>query len=140
MNIMMKYLTISLSIAILVIVKELNTCGHMKTFAASIDADGIQRVELLAGAYSFNPDHIVVKVNIPIELKVRKEPGIVPHNFIIKEPEAGLDIKESLSTEQKVIKITPKKTGTYPFYCDKKFLFFESHRKKGMEGFIEVTE
>jgi len=59
---------------------------------------------------------------------------------VIKEPEAGIDINESLSSEPKVIRFTPKKVGKYPFYCDKKLLFFEGHRKKGMEGIIEVAE
>lgn len=109
-------------------------------YKAAIDADGIQKGEVLAGEYFFNPDYIVVKVNVPVELKVRKEAGITPHNFVIKSPEAGMEVLESLDTEPKVIKFTPTKTGKYPFYCDKKLLFFKSHRQRGMEGTIEVTE
>ena len=59
---------------------------------------------------------------------------------MIKEPEAGIDINETLSTEPKTIKFVPKKNGKYPFYCDKKLLFFKSHRERGMEGVIEVTD
>lgn len=136
----MRYLLTGFTLFLLSVLTLLSAIGQKAAYRANIDADGIKRVEILAGAYFFDPDHIVVKVDTPLELKVRKEPGIVPHNFIIKEPEAGLDISDSLSTEPKVIRVTPKKTGKYPFYCDKKFLFFESHRKKGMEGFIEVTE
>lgn len=136
----MRYLLTGFTLFLLSVLTLSSAIGQKAAYRANIDADGIQRVEILAGAYFFDPDHIVVKVDTPLELKVRKEPGIVPHNFIIKEPEAGLDISESLSTEPKVIRVTPKKTGKYPFYCDKKFLFFESHRKKGMEGVLEVTE
>jgi plastocyanin len=39
-----------------------------------------------------------------------------------------------------VIKFTPKKAGSYPFYCSKKLLFFESHKDKGMKGTLEVVE
>src|ERR1039457_6040467 len=46
---------------------------------AAVDADGKQRVSILGGSYFFKPDHIVVKVNVPVELAVRLEPGIVPH-------------------------------------------------------------
>jgi hypothetical protein len=40
----------------------------------------------------------------------------------------------------KVIKFAPTKTGIYPFFCDKKFLMFKSHRERGMEGTLEVVE
>ena len=112
-----------------------------KQFIASIDQDGVQRVEVLAGEYFFDPNYIVVKVNVPVEIKIKKEPTIVPHSFVIKAPDAGMDINEPLSNrEPRIIRFTPSKIGKYPFYCDKKFLFFESHREKGMEGTIEVTE
>ncbi len=107
---------------------------------ATVDQDGVQRVEILAGEYFFNPDYIIVKVNMPVEIKIKKEPGIVPHDFVIKAPEAGMDIAESLSTEPKTIQFIPTKTGKYPFYCDKKLLLSKSHREKGMEGTIEVLE
>lgn len=35
---------------------------------------------------------------------------------------------------------TTTKPGKYPFYCDKKLLFMDSHREKGMEGILEVVE
>lgn len=110
-----------------------------KAFRAVIGADGVQRVDILAGSYFFRPNHIVVTVNRPAELKVRKEPGIVPHNIVAKSPEAGFDFDVSLESDPQVIRFTPTKTGSYPFYCDKKLLFFESHREKGMEGILEVT-
>jgi plastocyanin domain-containing protein len=109
-------------------------------YEAVIGEDGVQRVNILAGSYFFIPDHIVVKVNVPVELRVKKESGITPHDFVIKAPEAGIDFKESLGSEPKVIKFTPTKIGKYPFYCDKKLLFFASHREKGMEGVLEVTQ
>jgi plastocyanin domain-containing protein len=111
-----------------------------KKFVATVDKDGVQRIEMLAGEYFFDPNYIIVKVNVPVEITIKKEPYIVPHAFVIKAPDAGMDIHESLSSEPKIIKFTPTKTGKYPFYCDKKFLFFESHREKGMEGTIEVTD
>ncbi len=111
-----------------------------KVFRAVIDKDGVQRVDIVGGSYFFTPGHVFVKVNVPVELKVRKEPGIVPHNIVLKAPEAGMDIDGSLGTEPKIIRFTPTKVGKYPFYCSKKLLFFESHREKGMEGILEVTE
>jgi plastocyanin domain-containing protein len=108
-------------------------------FTASVDKDGVQRVEVLAGSYFFKPDYIIVKVNVPVELRIREEPGLIPHDFVLKAPEAGIDIKEELSTEPRSVEFTPRKKGMYPFYCDKKFLFW-SHRKEGMEGTLDVRE
>lgn len=117
-----------------------NLYAEQATFVATIDKDGVQRVEVLGGGNFFKPDHIIVKMNVPVEIKVSKEGGVVPHNILISAPEAGIDIKESLAKEPKVIKFTPTKAGKYPFYCDKKLLFFTSHRDKGMEGIMEVVE
>lgn len=111
-----------------------------KVFRATVDADGVQRVKVLGGKYFFDPNRIIVKVNVPVELQVRKEPGVTPHDIVIKAPEAGIDVRESLDEKPTTIRFTPTKTGTYPFYCDKKLLFFKSHREEGMEGTLEVVE
>jgi plastocyanin len=111
-----------------------------RVFEATVDEDGVQRVEVVAGSYYFDPDRIIVKRGVPVELKVRKEAGLVPHNIVIDERETGPNLRESLSSEPKSITFTPAEEGEYPFYCDKKLLFFKSHRAKGMEGVIEVVE
>jgi len=114
--------------------------GQRHILKAIIDNDGIQKVKILADSYFFNPDYIIVKVNMPVELTISKESGITPHGFVIKEPEAGIDIDVSLSTDPQIIRFTPNKVGKYQFYCPKKLLFFKSHREQGMEGIIEVVE
>jgi plastocyanin domain-containing protein len=111
-----------------------------KRVVATVDPDGVQRVEIIGGEYYFDPNVVVVKVNVPVELKVKKAGGIAPHDITIKAPEAGIDFSESLSTEPRVIKFTPTKTGKYEFKCTKRFLFFKSHEKRGMHGMLEVVE
>jgi plastocyanin domain-containing protein len=111
-----------------------------KVYKAEMDEDGVQRIEMIGGDYYFEPNHIVVKINTAVELSVRKEPGVVPHNIVISAPDAGMEVREKLSTDLKVILFTPTKTGIYPFVCDRKFLFFKSHDEKGMKGVIEVIE
>ncbi len=111
-----------------------------ETFKAVVGSDGVQHVDILGGSYFFKPDHIIVKVNVPVEFKVRKEPGFVPHDIVIDAPIAGVYVKESLGTEPKVIRFTPNRTGKYSFYCDKSLLGFHRHRDKGMEGTLEVTQ
>jgi plastocyanin domain-containing protein len=114
-----------------------------KRVVATVDADGVQRVAITGGEYYFDPNYIVVRVNAPVELKVKKAEdasAFVPHSIIIKAPEAGIDFKEGLSKEPKVVRFTPTKAGKYPLYCDKKSPFGKSHRERGMEGVIEVVE
>jgi plastocyanin domain-containing protein len=110
-----------------------------KRFVAEVK-DGLQRVEMMGGEYYFDPNVVVVKVNIPVELRIKKESGVTPHNIVLKAPEAGIDIDESLSNEPKVITFTPTKTGKYSFECTKRFLFFKSHTERGMHGVLEVVE
>lgn len=109
-------------------------------FRAAADADGVQRVEIVGGSYHFRPDHIVVEVNHPVELKVKKERGLTPHNIVLKAPEAGIDFEVPLGEEATTIRFTPTKTGVFKFYCNKRLLFFKSHRDRGMEGELEVVE
>jgi len=111
-----------------------------KEFVAKIDPDGVQRVEVVGGSYFFNPNHIVVKVNVPVEMKVTMESGIIPHDIVLKAPEAGMDLEADLRDEPQVLRFTPTKTGEYTFYCDKKLLFFKSHKDKGMHGTLEVRD
>jgi plastocyanin domain-containing protein len=105
-----------------------------------VDKDGVQRVDMVAGDYFFKPSHIIVKVNVPVEINIRKETYIVPHSIIINAPKAGIKVSESLSRDPKAITFTPSKSGKYAVFCDKKPPFLSSHREKGMEGILEVVE
>lgn len=105
---------------------------------AKVDSDGVQRVRIDSGSYFFTPDHIVVRVNVPVEILASREAGRTPHDFVIKAPEAGIDVEIELAAEPKKIAFTATAVGKYPFYCSKKLLFFASHRERGMEGVLEV--
>ena len=111
-----------------------------KVFTAVVDKDGIQRVKITGNDFYFDPNYITLKVNVPAELTVKKASGITPHDIVIEAPDAGINVKESLSATPQVIKFTPRKAGEYLFYCSKKLLFFKSHRDRGMEGIIKVAE
>ncbi|HVN95312.1 MAG TPA: cupredoxin domain-containing protein [Syntrophorhabdaceae bacterium] len=113
--------------------------GQGKQFVAVVDPDGVQRVQITAGNYFFDPSRITVKANVPVEMTIKKEPGVTPHDIILKAPEAGIDISQELSTEPATITFTPTQTGDYIFYCDKKFPLFKSHRDRGMEGLLTVV-
>lgn len=111
-----------------------------KTHVAEMDESGVQKVEVTGGEYYFDPNYIIVKVGVPVEISVKKPGGFITHNIVIEAPGAGMDIREDFGKEPKAVRFTPTKTGKYPFFCDKKFLFFKNHKEKGMEGTIEVIE
>ena len=102
------------------------------------ETNGGQRVAITAGSYFFKPEYIIVKAGVPVELAIRNESRLVPHNFVMKSPEAGMEFSEKLSDSLTIVRFTPALPGKYTFYCDKKLLFFKSHRDRGMEGVIEV--
>ena len=127
-------------IAMLLVLFSLGaSAAERKEYHATVDPDGVQRIEVLGGSYFFDPNYIVVRVNVPVELKIRKESGMTPHNVVLHAPDAGMDIRLDLTTDPQVIRFTPTRAGEYEFYCDKTFLFFESHREKGMVGMLVVS-
>jgi hypothetical protein len=110
-----------------------------ETQVAIVGEDGVQHVRIIGGDYFFKPDHIIVKLNTPVELTLLKEPGIVPHTFVIDAPAAGITLDEKLNTEGRTISFVPTAAGSFPFYCKNRLLFFKSHQDKGMKGILEVV-
>ncbi len=123
-------------------------CGHgaladqeklSEPVVAALGADGIQRASLTLDSYSYEPSHLIVEAGKLVELNLTSVTLLTPHNFVLKDAAAGLAVEQDVSAGKTVtIRFTPMKPGTYAFYCDKKLLFFASHREKGMEGKLEV--
>ena len=105
------------------------------------EKDGVQRLTMIVDSHFYKPDRVVVRAGLPIELTLISQTTLTPHNFVIKEPDAGIDINKDVPAgETVIVRFTATKPGTYPFYCDRKLLFFKSHREKGMEGILSVTK
>lgn len=137
---MKKLMTVILMVAGLSAMVLAEQKTKYETAEAVVGSDGIQRLEIRAGSYFFKPNYIIVKAGIPVELTVKKEPGIAPHNIVLTMEGTDVKIRQDISTEGTLVRFTPAKPGKFPFYCDKKFLFFASHRERGMEGVVEVRE
>lgn len=104
-----------------------------------LGSDGVQRATIRMDSYSYDPQHLIVQAGKPIELTLTSVTLLTPHNFVLKVPELGLDIDETVwGGKTAVVRFAVPQPGTYPFYCDKKLLFFPSHREEGMEGTLEV--
>jgi plastocyanin domain-containing protein len=127
-------------IALVVVSLALAAEWKEKRMAAVTGPDGVQRVEITAGGYYYDPNTIVVKVNVPVELIVKRTGGFFGHNIVLKAPDAGIDFTQALSTKPTSIKFIPTKTGKYMFTCSHKIPFSKSHLERGMYGYLEVVE
>ena len=104
---------------------------------AKTDPQGVQRVTLETHSFYFEPNRIVVKANIPVELKVRNAAFLVPHNFTLQSKDGGLAVETDLSMfgGSHIVRFTPATPGEYRFFCDK-----DAHEKKGMTGTLVVVQ
>jgi plastocyanin len=92
------------------------------------------------GDYKFIPDTLTVNAGETVQLQLTNTDSLTPHNFTLKAQDAGLEVDTDVSAgKTEVVDITPLAPGTYRFYCDKKLLFFKSHRDRGMEGTLIVA-
>src|SRR6476469_140521 len=90
-----------------------------------VDNDGVQRISITVDSYSYTPNHLQVEVGKPVELILNSVTMITPHNFVLKEPAAGLMIEEDISAGKgTIVRFTPTQRGLFTFYCDKKLIFF----------------
>ena len=66
--------------------------GGEDVYRAFVGPDDIQHVAIIGGNYFFRPNHIIVRANIPVELDVNLERGMIPHSLVIDAPEAGIQV------------------------------------------------
>lgn len=111
-----------------------------QALAFQVRAENIpQAVALTLGDYRFDPDNLVVQSGQPVVLTLVNKDAITPHNFVLQDMAAGLDIDTSVSAgSTTTIEFTPEIPGSYTFYCSKKLPFMKSHRARGMEGTLIV--
>lgn len=104
---------------------------------ATVGDDHVQRVRVTAHSFWFEPNRIVVRRGIPVELSLRNGAFLVPHDFSCHEVEAGIDVDQELGMfhRSKSARFTPTKVGEYPFHCD-----VDGHASKGMMGTLVVVD
>ena len=108
----------------------------MQEVKVSPDADGVQRVEVTAHSFWFEPNRIVLHAKVPVELRVRNGGPFIPHNFSCVAPQAGIQVDEGLGMfwDGETARFTPTTPGEYAFFCK-----VDGHSKKGMTGTIVVV-
>jgi plastocyanin len=129
----MKRITITLSLILFLLSVNILRAEN------SDSSDEVQEVEIIVDSYSFKPDTITVEAGKPVEITLRSVASTITHDFTIDDPESGLSVvQEVRGGRDAAFTFTPKKPGTYKFYCSKKNIF-GSHEKKGMVGTIIVN-
>lgn len=98
-----------------------------------------QQVKISMESYSFIPPEFVVEAGKPVTLILSNQSFLVPHNFLLDDPDGIrlVDVNISSGDTEEVI-LTLTESGIYPFYCDKQLLFFPTHREQGMQGRLIV--
>jgi len=90
-------------------------------------------------SYVYSPSEITVAVGKPFTLTLNNESFLVPHNFLLDDPNGVRILDADISSgENQTHTLTLTELGIYPFYCDKQLLFFPTHREEGMEGRLIV--
>ena len=104
---------------------------------ATAGPDQVQHVRVTAHSFWFEPNRIVVKRGIPVELTVKNGAFLVPHAFDCVAKEAGidLDLRLGMFRGTKRVRFTPTRVGEYPFHCG-----VDGHAHKGMMGMLVVAE
>jgi len=111
----------------------------LATLCATALAAEPQVIEVKLESYAIKPDKITVKVGQPVTLKVRNKATFIPHNLVIKAPDAGIDVKLDLAAGKSgEVSFTPTKAGSYEMLCGKTPPIGKSHKQKGMHGMLVV--
>lgn len=97
-------------------------------------------IPIQMGDYRFSPDEISVVAGETVRLELHNTDTLTPHNFTLKEKNAGLDIDVDVGAgKTRTVEVTPQWPGSYTFFCNKKLPFMKSHRDRGMTGTLIVT-
>lgn len=109
----------------------------VKEVTATTGPDNVQHVTITTHSYYFEPNRIVVRKGVPVELTVKNKATFVPHDFSCEAEVAGIevDVPVGMFRASKQVRFTPTTTGEFDFYCD-----VDGHAKKGMKGTLVVKD
>ena len=82
--------------------------------AVASHGDSAQRIEIVAGRYSFQPASITIKKGVPVVLVLRSKD--VAHGLQIKELGVNAPIPKGRTVE---VPLTPRVTGTFQGKCSR---------------------
>lgn len=103
---------------------------------ARAGADGVQRVVVTAHSFHFEPDRIVVRARIPVELAIHNAAWLTPRVFVCDAPQADIRVRKPLSWFHgtRRVRFIPTRPGEYRFSCGG-----DARARTGMTGTIVVV-
>ena len=109
----------------------------VREVTATMGADQVQHLTVTTHSFYFEPNRLVVKRGIPVELTVKNGALFVPHDFSCEAKDAGIEVDQPVGMfhGSKTVRFTPTRSGEYHFHCD-----VDGHAKKGMMGTLVVVE
>jgi uncharacterized cupredoxin-like copper-binding protein len=109
----------------------------VREVTATVGEDQVQRVTVTAHSFYFDPNRIVVRRGVPVELTVKNGTMFVPHDFNCEPKDSSITVDADVHMfyGSKKVRFTPTRAGEYPFHCD-----VDGHAKKGMTGTLVVKE
>ena len=105
---------------------------------ATTGTDQVQHVTVTAHSFYFDPNRVVVKRGVPVEMKIKNAAWFVPHNLtsnVDSTKSIAIDAGLGMLHGSKTVKFTPTEVGEYAFFCH-----VDKHAAKGMTGVIVVKE
>lgn len=98
-----------------------------------------QQIDVQLDSYSITPARINLKAGQPVVLKVKNAASFIPHNLVIKSPNASTEVKLEVGAGKSgEVRFAPTQPGSYEMLCDKAPPIGKTHREKGMHGVLVV--
>jgi hypothetical protein len=92
--------------------------NHDRAWWAATSPDGVQRINIRCGPNFFDPAHIVVKANVPVELSVSTTPGLPAHSFVISVAGSRpINADTPIGPTEKAFAFVPGRPGDYQAVC-----------------------
>jgi hypothetical protein len=85
---------------------------------AVVGPDGVQRVYIRCGVDFFDPNRIVVRANVPVELVVSTTADLAGHSFVIALPRPGAGIVNApVGPAHVALPFLPSLQGSFEAAC-----------------------
>jgi hypothetical protein len=113
--------------------------NHEDRIWAAIGRDGVQRVNIQCGPNFLDPNHIVIKSNVPTEILVSTTPDLAAHSFVISLPGTRpINADVPLAATQKPFAFVPGRTGDYRIFCRDDVNAGSATLQKAKQGIVTV--
>jgi hypothetical protein len=106
---------------------------------AAIGSDGVQRIHIRCGANFLDPNHIVIKANVPVELTVSTTAGLPSHSFVISmSGPRPITADTPIEATEKTFAFVPGRPGDYQASCRDNTTTANAALLKAKQGLLTV--